>query len=552
MALISGDYPTPGEVAAIETELAAFVVTNPQTGVRSIDRNALMEWLREEVDLQYSWYCGAAAAAVKSMYDGYLWQQLNVAVDKFVTAYTSVLTDAGATFPSITVDKSANAAAISKLQSDAKRYAEIITNYYDDGVAKIEARSEEWFEKNVLPLYPDPVTRNVESRVYVVTFVTDWDEESAPCPASELLEMDQNDTVTITMPTVPSGRNINRWRIYRSAAGTTAAAFLFVAELPITTTTYTDSLKPAELGEVCPTTTWLPPPTNLSGLVGMPNGVMAGFFEQTVCFCEPFVPYAWPPEYYIPLEYPIVGLGVFGQTLFVGTTQYPYFISGVDSAAMSAEKLPHRQSCVSKRSIASGGLGVMFVSPDGLCLADPSGVNVVSDKAYSREDWQALKPESMFCAIHEDVCYCFYDTGTTQGCITFDMRSGNIGTLTRAASTAYSDMSTDTLYVASGTSIIAVFGGTGRRTGIWRSKKFLLPMQAPMAWLAVEGPHTSATTVRIYVEGSSTPWYTVSVSSNEPVRLPDGRHKEWVIEIEGQSRVTSVTITSTLEEIKQL
>ena len=153
--------------------------------------------------------------------------------------------------------------------------------------------------------------------------------------------------------------------------------------------------------------TWAQPPAGLLGLRGLPNGIMAGFFGKTLCFCEPFAPFAWPVEYQLTLEFNIVGIGVFGQTAVVLTEGNPYFVSGADSASMSAQKLESPQACIAKRTIASVEGGVIFASPDGLCLAGPNGVSVISQTAFSRADWQAQVTSTAFGAFHDGVYHLF-------------------------------------------------------------------------------------------------------------------------------------------------
>lgn len=418
----------------------------------------------------------------------------------------------------------------------------------------------------------ETVTRIIDTRFYIATFVTDWGEESAPCKPSDLVEVDQNDSVTITRPVPASGetfasRHITKWRLYRSNSGSETAAFQFVAELPIATTTYTDDKKAEELGEVCPTLTWDEPPyradlqfdgfpfpvvgTNpfLRGLVGMPNGIMAGFFDNTVAFCEPYVPYAWPVEYQITTEFPIVGLGVFGQTLFVGTTGNPYFISGADSASMSAQKLDARQACVSRRSIASVQGGVLYASPDGLCVADPSGVKVVTLGLFTREDWQKLDPASMIAASHENIYYLFY-TGQGGGCLTFDLASSKLGRIDLSATATFTDTLTDTLYVANGTSIFSVYGGTTRRVSRWKSALMTLNRQEPFGWIKVYGDQSPASPITVRWFGDGALRHTATFTDTNPQRLPPGRWLEHEIEVEGSARVTRVMIAGSTQELQ--
>ena len=424
----------------------------------------------------------------------------------------------------------------------------------------------------VATLLPETVERVITSRFYVATFVTDWGEESQPSEPTELIEVDQNDTVNIARPVVSTGesfaaRNITKWRLYRTATGSQITTFQFVEEFPIATTTYIDEKKQDELGEVIVSAAWREPPYRsdeqfdgwpkpvvgsnpyLRGMTGMPNGIMAGFLDNTVAFCEPYHPYAWPVEYQISTEFPVVGLGVFGQTLFVGTTANPYFISGADSASMSAQKLDSNQACASADSIASVQGGVLYASPDGLCVADQNGVRLVSEGLYTREDWQALSPSTMFAIEHENIYYLFYNNGT-KGCITFDMRNQKLGRCDLQADAAFVDRLTDTLYLANGTSITAVFRGTAYRTGVWKSIKFTLPDQQPMAWVRVLGDQNASSPVTLKWYGDGVLRYTVTLTSITPVRLPPGRYLEHEIEISSQARVTQVFMSSTTQELK--
>lgn len=426
----------------------------------------------------------------------------------------------------------------------------------------------------VSALVGETVERVIDSRFYVATFVTDWGEESEPSEVTDLLEVDQNDSVRITRPNSTSGdtlaaRKITKWRLYRSNVGSQSAAFQFVEELLTSVTSYIDTKKGAELGEVCPTTTWAEPPyrmdaqfdgfpkptkgTNpyLRGLIGMPNGIMAGFIDNTVAFCEPYIPYAWPVEYQITTEHPVVGLGVFGQTLFVGTTGNPYFISGADSASMSGQKLDSNQSCVSAKSIASVQGGVLYASPDGLCLADPNGVNVVSRSLYTRDDWQALNPSSMFAAEHEGIYYLFYDNGT-KGCLAFDLPSKKLGEVDLWADAVYVDKLNDTMYVAQGTAIRAVFGAPTRRTAKWKSGRQILPAYASLAWVQVYGDQTPSAPVVVRWYGDGALRYTATLTDTKPQRLPAGRWVEHEVEVESKSRVTSVMLASSTSELQAI
>lgn len=398
-------------------------------------------------------------------------------------------------------------------------------------------------------LVPPAVEREIETRTVIYTYVTDWDEESAPSPASVLADMDQNDTATYTAIDAPAGRYIDRIRWYRSNSNNTDADFNFAGEALIADLAFTDAKKAEELEEPCPSTTWAEPPANLQGLVGMPNGIDAGFFDNTVCFCEPYHEYAWPESYRITTEWPVVGLGVFGQTLFVGTQGSPYFISGSDSASMSSVKQDSTQACASRRSIAAVGGGVVYASPDGLCLASQNGIEVLTRNHFSRDQWQALTPSSIFGAEHEGTYYFSY-TGGGGGCYALHLPSGRLTTVTATATTLYPDMLTDTIYRTTGTSIVGMFTSASAKTAVWRSKKIVLPAYAGFAWITAESDFDVPVTVRIYAEGSL--WHTATLSARTPQRLPAGQYLEFEVEVESAARVTTILIAGTAQELQAL
>jgi hypothetical protein len=94
-------------------------------------------------------------------------------------------------------------------------------------------------------------------------------------------------------------------RLYRTASTTAGVgAFQFVKEVEVdgitwATFTLTDDVADADLGEVCPSIHWYRPNGSMVGLVGMSNGIMVGFYGNTLCFSDPYLPHAWPTSYEI-------------------------------------------------------------------------------------------------------------------------------------------------------------------------------------------------------------------------------------------------------------
>lgn len=98
----------------------------------------------------------------------------------------------------------------------------------------------------------------------------------------------------------------------------------------------------------------------------MANGVMVGFRDNEVYFSEPYLPHAWPARYRLTVDYPIVALGSFGTTIVVATEGRPFLITGSHPESMSQLELDLIEPCVSARSMASMGHGVVYASRNGL------------------------------------------------------------------------------------------------------------------------------------------------------------------------------------------
>jgi hypothetical protein len=451
-------------------------------------------------------------------------------------------------------------AGVQAQQGVLKKLSEAIKTHYSDTQDRWYAAVKSFLDGILEPTITPGVDPLTENRVYVITFVTDRGEESAPSDASEVLTLDANDTVSITVPAAPAGRHITHFRIYRSNSNSSGSAAQYVPNpddedgWPIAGLTITDDKKAAELQEPLPSLIWDEPPADLQGLVGGANGGMAGFRGNEFCACVPYKGYAWPVAYRITTETPIVGLGASGQNYFVGTRGRPYIITGTDNSTLIPQKLEQEQACVARRSIVAMGAGFLYASPDGLCVASPSGVVVLTGpdrfNLFDRKAWQALSPASIFAAESEGNYVFHWDNGTDTGMYSLDLVNGRLITLTNEGSALYRDTVTDTLYVATGEQIKAIGAGDDARTGLWRSKLIVLPDEVNFSWVQADSEYEAPITVRTYQDGVLTD--TTVLEDKEPQRLPDGLAREWEVEVESTARITSLTLASNTEELKTL
>lgn len=241
----------------------------------------------------------------------------------------------------------------------------------------------------------------LKSVAYVQTFVSAYGEEGPPSAPKTYTaqKIDATYTITFAQPDpldLGTNRNITKMRLYRTitaANGTTT--FFFVTEVAVGTVSFADNAATntdaiIAFNEQLESTNWQGPPSDLQGWVSLANGIVAGFRNNEIWFCEPFRMHAWPALFTLAVEYPIVGLGVQGGTLVVCTDGFAYTVQGAHPSSMSLQKIAGLMPCTSRGSILSTTDGVYFSTPLGLALV-ASGIAVIATKELIRKDkWNAL------------------------------------------------------------------------------------------------------------------------------------------------------------------
>jgi hypothetical protein len=391
-------------------------------------------------------------------------------------------------------------------------------------------------------------TETVETRVYTYTWVNKEagrEIESAPATGSSSVDVRTSQSVVLSnFASQPgSGYIVTHKRIYRATAG----VFLFVAEIPAAQSTYTDSVDPDDLAEEIPSLYWSEPPSGLSGLINLPNGMMAGFVSRDLYFCEPYRPHAWPETYIQTIDYPVVGLGRMDTTLAVLTTGNPYFVQGSHPDNMAVVKSDIEQACVSKKSIVSFGSGVIYAAPDGLMLLSPGGSRILTDKLFDYAQWQAFfRPESIHAYQHDNQYIAFYDNGETQGGFILDIRSGNFILHDVYATAGYQDLQRDKLFIAMPDKTVRTWSGGSTKSFTWRTKKFTMPHITGFSCAQLEA-EAYPMTMKFYVDGSLI--HTQTVQSRNPFRLPAKKGRDWEFQIEGSNEVFSAAMAHSMSEL---
>lgn len=379
----------------------------------------------------------------------------------------------------------------------------------------------------------------LEARSYVYTYVSGWGEEGPPSNPSSIVTVGFDEQVNLSnMSAAPTGAyNIVSKRIYRTNMGTTGSDWQLVAEIPVANTTYPDTKVGDELGEILQTTYWDAPPDAMKGLITMANGVMAGFDGLDVYLSEPYQPHAWPRSYMQTVDYPVVGIGSFQNTIVVCTEGNPYLIVGIHPESTSLAKVEFPQACVSKRSIATiGGIGVAYASPDGLCVIGSAGAKVVTEKLLSRDEWQAYNPSSMHAYVHDGQYIVCYDNGTP-GVLIIDTEGGGLIESDIDAAGGYLHLETDSLYLIISDAVRKWDAGSNK-SFTWKSKVFT---GSPRSYSAAQVIGNHPVTFTLYGDGAQI--HSQAVTSDAPFRLPAGKLcAEYQIQITGTNIVHEVRV----------
>lgn len=343
---------------------------------------------------------------------------------------------------------------------------------------------------------PDPQLE--QTLLYCYTWVSQFDEESEPSPVSAPIQWSPGRSIELSGFLLPAaGRGINRVRVYRSqtsAAGDTE--LYFIHERAVTNTPFTDNVTDYPLGELLPSIDYNAPPAGLSGIVAMPNGIMAAFDGKRLYFSEPYRPHAWPEKYILTVDFPIVGLGVFGSAVAVLTAGQPYVVAGTTPDSMSMEKLEVNQPCVSARGIVDMGFSVAYPSQDGLVVISQAGAKIWGRELISRDDWRRLNPFSFVAAAFDGrymASYAFTDEDDVEhrGMAIIDV-TGSQPFMTRGSDDAdavFTDLSDGALYLLKNGQDVYEWDAYSMPYGeaFWRSKRFVMPAEMNFGAILIEG-----------------------------------------------------------------
>jgi hypothetical protein len=445
------------------------------------------------------------------------------------------------------------------------------------------------------------------ARAYVYTWVTAYDEEGPPSPPAVVNGWSNATwTVDVFQPEPENlgvVRNITKTRIYRSISNQTGVGTYFlVAEIPVTQATFEDTISDdvVSLNSQLASIYWFEPPEDLQGFKTFPNGVAVGWRENEIWFSEPYRPHAWPPNYVLTVEFPVVGIGVCGTSIVACTQGSPYLINGVNPSAMSMMKINLPEPCLHRGSIVSTDTTVMYVSQNGLIQVSSSGAGSnVTEGWISREKWQVLTPQQHVRAIKHATSYFAFGTvvgddvsvaqrGYTIELSNQDQTSFTIWPQAGGHRLGFSQLSSPNGFDIDNV-LLDQWTGVGmllQNSGVyyydftdqdpvivpykWRSKLFqqlsAKNFEAMKVWFTVPSTTPSQVArntadpqpelgdqqygiVRVYADGQL--WTTREIrKSGELLRIYSGtKVEQWQFEIQGRVNVSNIQIATSVKEL---
>lgn len=421
------------------------------------------------------------------------------------------------------------------------------------------------------------------TRAYVYTWVNEFGEESAPSlPVTGAGNANAVWTIgNIKDPPAPGAGYpaYAKKRLYRTITGASGQTTYYrVNEINIGTLTYVDDgavMTDAVLANALrlQSTTWAMPPANLKGWIAMPNGFLIGFSGSNIYMSEAYHFHAWPAEYKLASEYPIVGLGILGQTCVVCTEGFPATITGAKPATCSFTKATTGEPCLSRGSIVSSPQGIVYASQNGLIMVSPGGINSITQQLITRDEWIRDYAPQFVRAVRYQNGYLALRMPPSP-----EVRSGFLidPSDLRVALTEFTDFenalnvnvdfwSGEVFIIESGKVLRWDPPSDDLMPVIWKSKEFQYPYQENFGAYAIYWDDArysnvnyglsvmpASQKVRFKAFANRQLVYDQEVPKNgRPVRLPSGFKSDiWQFEIRARAPVYSLHIASTVKELR--
>ena len=209
---------------------------------------------------------------------------------------------------------------------------------------------------------------------------------------------------------------------------------------------FTDDFLVSNLNTILESTDYDKPKSTMQGLTAINNNMLAGFFDNQLCFSFPDKPHAWPIKFRITVDDPVVGIESTGAFTLVLTEKYPYVVTGNNPETLDIKKINVEYPCVAKRSIVNMGYGIAWATNGGLALYDNSGLtSLVTRGIHDWDTWsESIDPTTIIGQYYNDKYFGSHSTNTF--IFEKEQNSGYFTTSQYTFTAAYLDSLNDILY----------------------------------------------------------------------------------------------------------
>lgn len=427
-------------------------------------------------------------------------------------------------------------------------------------------------------------------RAYLVTYFDHFGGESAPSLPSNIVSGPPDATWTVGFSNVapaqvaglnyPPVAGIYLYRTVTAQGGGTQ--FYRVAQIPFGgVSAFVDQIPDTTIVQnlPLPSSTWSNPPATLDGLTSMPGGFLVGFTGNTLHFSEPNQPNAWPTAYDLSVQYDIVALAVWQQSLIILTKGYPLTGTGNSPSNFTLSEIQVPEPCIARGSVITDLLGVYYASQNGLVMLNYYGMQNQTLQTLTKNIW--LKPPfsagSIVACRHRAQYLAISGNSSTGFLIDYTEQRCGIELLTSMNNvySVWNDAYTGKTYMMSQSSVYEWDSQFSvPQVYRWRSKQFYLPapanfgacqvslgsdVAAPVDPMSLTLSDSDPTLVlppgvnaifRIIVHGYVLLEHQMT-QQREIFRLPSGfKAFDWQFEIVSRCQVYSVELATTMMELK--
>lgn len=421
------------------------------------------------------------------------------------------------------------------------------------------------------PVATGPVTysKGAAARQYAYRFVDSFCNTSGYSAPSETVVVEDGAAVQVSGWNIPAGWDIQEIEILRTASGYEAplqesenkidAAWMIVARIPFTQTSYVDTKFNADLNDAAAEDLVEPPPADLRGMTWIKSmNCLAGFAGRAVHFSENNSYYNWPHK--LLLDDEVRGLVESNGVIYVATDGAPYVIDGEANcetagcrrATRMPEPLPMAPCNCGYRSMCAVPSGAVYPTHQGLVfMSGRRAPDIVTKSHYADSDWHLLRPDTMKVQYFEGRLFCF----AAGGAFSLAIRDG-------AGVAAETDMHTELslrpdellvsrtgrFYLRFGTEIKEWDRGAQKMPHYWLSGEALIgvPFGFGAAQIRLVAPGEE--TFKVFCDGYEALSELVYTSDAFPLPLW-AVGQEWQMSLSGTAKVKMLSLAPSFTEL---